>query len=837
MRSMFTLLPIALAAGCQPTMIAPGDRVANQDLAKVALDWLDQNDALGGIDEVEVLSADLDELGMGHVRLQQLQNGVRVLGGQIVVHIDDAGDVAHLTEKLARDVRVDKVPSIDEDLAGDLANADGRRRVESRELQVVRLDGEDHLAWRVQLEGTDPAHPTRPVVYVDAHSGEPLIEFENLNTVKDRRTYSANNGTSLPGTLKRSEGSASIGDAALDAAHDNAGLTYDYYSTEQGRDSWDGAGATMVSTAHYSVAYDNAFWNGSQMVYGDGGTYFRPLSLALDVVGHEFSHAVTERTAGLIYSGESGGLNEATSDIMGATIESYSRGWTEDADTWMIGEDIAKPAIGDALRFMDNPPADGASIDDYADYYSGLDVHYSSGIANKAFYLMVQDPSLTIRDAADIWYRALTFYMTPSTTFAEARDASVQAATDLFGAGSDQVGAVSSAWNAVGLRSFEVFDTETNVSGTTGQDLLFQFDTPAGATALAFATTGGSGDADMYVRFGAAPTTTNYQCKSEGSTTVERCEIDPAQVGTYFVLIHAYSTFSGVTLTASAAGAFVPPESEVCDDGIDNDGDGDADCFDSECAADPACETSVEVCDDGVDNDGDGDADCFDAECAGEPSCDLLSGEAGAKLRFTYDTPPGATQLVFTISGGTGDADLYVRHGARATRKKYDCRPYLPGNEEQCVIDAPEAGTYHVMVFGFEAFDGVAYDVTAVLGSEVCDDGVDNDGDGAQDCADTECGSDASCPLSGAMGDELRFSFDTPPGATTMTFAISGGAGDADLYVRYGAAPDLTFYDCAPYLWGNEEVCTFTPAQAGTYHVMVHGYDAFDGVSLSVLSD
>ena len=513
--------------------------------------------ALRGIDGVRLASPVFDPLDMAHVRMDQLQGGVPVFGGQGILHLDPSGTVVGLSDGLIRGLAVDVTPTLDPDAAIDevlLAHGDPVTAVEA-DLQVLRHQGRDHLTYRVRVWDLDNDAPAMPVVFVDAHSGEEVWRYDNLQTAKDRRTHDGNNGSLLPGTLVRTEGQGGIGDAPVDDAHDHAGLTYDYYWLEQGRDSYDGLGASLISTAHHRVNYDNAFWNGTQMVYGDGGTFFTPLSGALDVVAHELTHAVTEHSANLIYAGESGGLNEATSDILGAAVEAWSQGWVIDADTWRIGEDIALPALGPALRFMDDPPLDGSSIDHYADFTPGMDVHFSSGIANKAFFLMVQDPALDMPQATDVWYRALTLYMTPSTTFAQARTATIDAATDLFGAASAQVAAVASAWDAVGVVSFEAFDVQTGLSAPSGGTLDFQYIPPAGATAVQFAISGGTGDADLYVRLGSPPTTTVFDCRPFLNGNNETCTFNPAQAGTYHVMIRGFTAFSGVTLTASQAGA------------------------------------------------------------------------------------------------------------------------------------------------------------------------------------------------------------------------------------------------------------------------------------------
>ncbi|MEJ7862642.1 MAG: M4 family metallopeptidase, partial [Pyrinomonadaceae bacterium] len=221
--------------------------------------------------------------------------------------------------------------------------------------------------------------------------------------------------------------------------------------------------------------YNNAYWNGTAMTYGDGdGTQFTPL-VTLDICGHEMTHGVTERTANLTYSGESGALNESMSDVFGAMVELRARGGTITADTWKIGEQAYTPSTtGDALRYMDNPHAKsggGYTADDdpdhYAERYTGTadngGVHINSGIGNKAFYMaaaggMHHRSGVTVtgigtNPAEKIWYRALTVYMTSSTNFSGARTAMLNAATDLYGSTSTQYNTIATTWCAVGVGS------------------------------------------------------------------------------------------------------------------------------------------------------------------------------------------------------------------------------------------------------------------------------------------------------------------------------------------------------------------------------------------------
>ncbi|NBW83180.1 M4 family peptidase, partial [bacterium] len=258
---------------------------------------------------------------------------------------------------------------------------------------------------------------------------------------------------------------ASVGvDAQFGAA-----MTWDFFKTKFGRSGLrnDGVGAT--SRVHYGRAYNNAYWSDSCfcMTYGDGdGTTFNPFA-SLDVAGHEMSHGLTAMTAKLVYSGESGGLNEANSDIFGTMVEYYANN-AKDTPDYLIGEQLYKSGGGKALRYMYNPILDGRSPSCYSSTIGSLDVHYSSGVANHFFYLLAEgsapvglpasptcnNSSVTGigRDAASaIWYRALTVYMTSSTGYAAARTATLSAASDLYGSASAQYLAVAAAWSAVGV--------------------------------------------------------------------------------------------------------------------------------------------------------------------------------------------------------------------------------------------------------------------------------------------------------------------------------------------------------------------------------------------------
>ncbi len=265
-------------------------------------------------------------------------------------------------------------------------------------------------------------------------------------------------------------GSMSSRESAGVDAHYGAATTFDYFKAVHGRNGIFGNGVGAPSRVHYGSKYVNAFWDGTKMTYGDGdGTNFGAL-VSLDVAGHEMAHGVTENTAALVYSGESGGLNEATSDIFGTMVEFHAANSSDPAD-YLIGEefDLAK---GVGFRRMDNPIADGKSPNCYSSNTKNLDVHYSSGVGNHFYYLLAEGSGAkTIggtahnsptcngstvtgigRTAAErIWFRALDVYMTSGTTYPQARTATLNAAMDLYGASSSQRSAVAAAWSAVSV--------------------------------------------------------------------------------------------------------------------------------------------------------------------------------------------------------------------------------------------------------------------------------------------------------------------------------------------------------------------------------------------------
>ncbi|MEZ4398533.1 MAG: M4 family metallopeptidase [Kofleriaceae bacterium] len=453
-------------------------------------------------DELVVTKVQRDRLGMTHVRYQQHKQGLRVVGGELVVHVGADGIVRSVNGVGGDDPALSATPTVDVDVAAATAiaaTADGQVDRVGTDLTFLRASGDGalHLTWAFELLGQDGLL-VADRVFVDAHTGRVVDRHPQVFPIKNRVVFDGQGQPApfqgTPGPQLGSEGMPPTTDAVGLAAYDNTGITHDCYQTLYGRDSYDGAGATLTSVVHVvfrlqsgGTTPNNAAWVGAfgpgMMVYGDGdGVTLAPLARALDVTAHELTHAVTSETAQLVYQNESGALNEAMSDIMAAVCEAWHAGAVS-TTTWRVGETVYTPGSpGDALRYMANPtqdasqypPSIGGSRDFYADRYTGqLDnggVHLNSGIANLAFYLTSEGgthprgrttfavPALGIDKAGAIYQRALTQgYLTQNSTFAQARTATAQAATDLYGGSEADV--VATAWAAVGIGSPPAADT------------------------------------------------------------------------------------------------------------------------------------------------------------------------------------------------------------------------------------------------------------------------------------------------------------------------------------------------------------------------------------------
>jgi Zn-dependent metalloprotease len=272
----------------------------------------------------------------------------------------------------------------------------------------------------------------------------------------------------LPGRQVRSEGDDPSDDDSVNEAYEGADSTYAFYKEVYDRDSVDDGGYPLLSCVHFGVEIDNAFWDGGEMVYGDGsGQIFLVGSLtkSIDVIGHELTHGVTQLTAGLEYSKQSGALNESFSDVFGSLVKQYSLGQSAEEADWLIGEGILVPELGEALRSMSEPDSgrvaspQPAHMDDYQDLPDDEDprndnggVHINSGIPNRAFHLVATTLGGNAWEVpGQIWYQTLTQRLQPTSQFRDAADATIEAAADLFGTGGSEEQAVRQAWKEVGI--------------------------------------------------------------------------------------------------------------------------------------------------------------------------------------------------------------------------------------------------------------------------------------------------------------------------------------------------------------------------------------------------
>jgi Zn-dependent metalloprotease len=494
----------ATAAPDNPAAIARAQAHVRQNAAQ---SFFDADQALVAKDAI------VDADGTEHVRFGRTYRGLRVIGGDLVVHGDANGAFLGLSQSLEGRLTLGTRPALASPGAVRRAIAEfaGRPSASRAELVVYAREAAT-LAYEVIVDGElDDQTPSELHVIVDATTAAILDSWDGVETASGTGSGFFNGQVTLETTpiaggfslkdptrgnqytvdMKNKQGGNGTlftdannvwGDFTLsnrqtvgvDAQYGTA-MTWDYYKNIHGRLGIANDGKGAYNRVHFGRNYNNAFWQDSCfcMTYGDGdGRTFNPFD-SLDVAGHEMSHGVTSRTSNLIYSGESGGLNEGNSDIFGTMVEYFANN-ANDAPDYLIGERLYKSG-NNALRVMYRPSLDGASADCWYGGVGSINVHYSSGVANHFFYLLAEGTApaggpasptcaagdgrvatgngaltgIGRTDAQKIWYRALTVYFTSSTNYAGARTATMNAAVDLFGAGSAQQNAVAAAWSAV----------------------------------------------------------------------------------------------------------------------------------------------------------------------------------------------------------------------------------------------------------------------------------------------------------------------------------------------------------------------------------------------------
>jgi Zn-dependent metalloprotease len=506
------LLGTAAIAGCAEAPVYQGNAALEPvafypetsaslsgDLPKAALKYVRNTDQLTGYDDDWQVRSTFNGSATSHVRLDQIHDGVPVWGADLVVHAQDT-KVDFIAGNLVSNLGgFDVHPEIDASLATATAKADYSAKLaasivapsydrESSEIVIFpQQDAETRLAYHVVFftEAQGGADPGLWSYFVDAKTGDILQKYNSIHTLVPQASGPGGNAkvarqwmneldvrrdgavylmdtTRLQtldmaqqtsgGTIASAASLDGFGDPAINDAHGFAESTLNMLSEWQGFNSIDNNGFLIKSRVHYAVQYENAFWDGTQMTYGDGRTIFYPLSGDVDVVAHEINHGFTSFHSNLIYSRQSGGLNESFSDIAGTVTEFFVEGDHADFD---LGRDIFK---GDrALRFMCDPKADGVSIDHFSKYNDGLDVHYTSGISNKAFCLSAQRLSPTgtanqasVKRASLAWYRANAAFWTASTTFQQGCQGVLDASRDL-GFSDAERQALRQSWADVGV--------------------------------------------------------------------------------------------------------------------------------------------------------------------------------------------------------------------------------------------------------------------------------------------------------------------------------------------------------------------------------------------------
>ncbi|MEU4287974.1 M4 family metallopeptidase [Kribbella sp. NPDC026596] len=459
---------------------------------------------LSGGEELKVRDVVKDADGTEYVRYDRTYNGLKVVGGDLIVKRTGqaVGQVTY--NRGAKSVGVATKPTLSQSAALTKAAKSAKFKATGNKgtLVVFVTPSKPVLAYEVVTTGVK-ADQTPSVLhsFIDAKTGALLDQDDEVKTGTGNSMYSGtvsigtsgsysltdpsrggnfttdlNGATSGNGTTFTDpddtwgNGATSNRQTAGVDAHYGAQLTWDYYKNVHGRNGIFNNGQGARSRVHYGNAYVNAFWDGTQMTYGDGSGNARPLT-AIDVAGHEMSHGVTEATANLNYSGDAGGLNEATSDIFGTAVE-FSANNSSDPGDYLIGEKININGNGTPLRYMDKPSKDGASVDCWSTSTGGLDPHYSSGPLNHWFYLASEGTGSKViggvthsstacngatitgvgRDvAAKVWYRTLSTKLSSGSTYKDAREGAINSAKELYGADSTQCKGIEAAFSGISV--------------------------------------------------------------------------------------------------------------------------------------------------------------------------------------------------------------------------------------------------------------------------------------------------------------------------------------------------------------------------------------------------
>jgi bacillolysin len=889
-----------------------------------------------------IKSVSRDERGDVHVRFSQTLNGLKVYGSSMMLHARANGNVYAVNgQPLGHDLPRRPEVVAETAMIFALGEAGIRGTIGKSELAYV-LDGKGNgrLAWKAEVSYTNAEGPQRDLIFADAIDGSLAARHpQHFYYTPSLNTKNCNQTTSSCSTVSTSSNDINTGDLAIDSAHNYARATHTYYDGAFGRNSINNSGMTLVSRVHYDYQYNNAFWDGSQMTYGDGdGSTFVPLSQDADVVAHELTHGVTSNESNLTYSYESGALNEAWSDIFGSEVDRYVGNDGNNTGTgaaiWLLGEDIYTPGTpGDGLRVMDDPVAAG-DYDWYPTRYTGSSdnggVHSNSGIANLAYVLLVDGgthprgkssinvSSIGNTTAAKIFYEANVNCAVASTNFSGMRACTASKAASFFGQSTADT--VHCAWDAVGVPGTSTcgsggwpcimtedpevscFDgndndcdgdtdiadldcplpvgvlldghAQTGQAATTGNQLNFTMATVPG-TKLVFTTTGSNGDADLYVRFGSAPTTSSYDCRSLSVSSNEICDIGTAHVGTYHVMVDGSFTDLSVQGDYTSVGEHHNSalSYSFANNPLENDP---VSLSDYNTILDALKDYLIEANEDTSTFDSDrviatdllfeldmfypvGNTFYFGApvttdefvaffmtelaanEIVSSAVADgviaiqerILSGESfGSVLQYVQeDFSSSQTWSSEELEAVSTFADVFVHSsgywGEAGSLMKRNHSIAKANGENVDVILADAVGGLIGLWGGPIGSLILAASYSIVV--DLQPSGI------ARPAADKLTNHVPYTGNAATTGTWVNLPLAVSSGASNLVCTTTGSNGDADLYVKLGSAPTTSSYDCRSISSNSNESCDMGTPSSGTYHVGVYAYSTF--TSLTVQCD
>ena len=464
---------------------------------------------------ISKIHIDTDNMGNVHSRFQQTYHGIPIWGEHIIFHSGKDNVLKNVTGRISRDIEKDfgyqKPPRAKfgkQDVIAKLKSLGKKNHVkdsvihynnENATLYIyINENNESNLVYEASYfsENESNGSPARPYALIDATTGNIIKVWEgltktngqgpggNLKVGQRNNTFPVslvnqicNMSTSTVKTINLNHRTNAATDVDAEYSYDCSSSNPNYnndfqfindaYSplndvhtyanqTDNMYNSWFATSplaGTVIAGVHYKTNYENAFWNGVSVNFGDGGSIFYP-PVDSNVVSHEIAHGVSERFSGLIYTDQSGGINEAFSDMAGEALEYYLNGTND----WLVGAEITKTVP--ALRYMNNPPLDGVSIENSANYTTGMDVHYSSGVFNKAFYELAVKVNWNTKKAFEVMYHANRFYWTPNSTFTTAACGAIYSANDLGYTIQD----VDDAFSSVGVNCNDFYPLAKSVA-------------------------------------------------------------------------------------------------------------------------------------------------------------------------------------------------------------------------------------------------------------------------------------------------------------------------------------------------------------------------------------